>query len=188
MKCSEFEKQIYLYDELTSHQREEIDAHVSTCSHCMQTLNGVRRMRRVVALHPSETPSLRNHAEMTRRIMDAVGQMQQEKRSLFERMAEYLRQAQMQEQVRYYMAVLSVLLIAVFLIEYSNGNEQPKIVKQYQVADPKTELNLASFHTLFLEARTENRKASVEISDCLARCLKVSTHDCKECADKFAKP
>lgn len=188
MKCSQFEKQIYLHDEPTSRQRQEIDAHVSTCGHCMQTLNAVRQMRKLVALHQSETPSSRNHTAMTQRIMDAVGDMQEENRSLFERMTRYLPQAQIPGQVRYHMAVLSFVLMATFLIEYSNGIGQPKIVRPYQVADPKTELNLASFHTLFLETRPKNRKASVEISDCVARCLKVSTHDCKECGDKFAKP
>lgn len=185
MKCSEIEKDIYLYDELASRERERVDAHVNTCAHCMQVLNAFRDARKVVALHQSETFWLSNHAAMTHRIMDAV---QATQRSKHQQLKEVFRSV-IAAPFRHHMAVLSIVLVVFFVTEYGSGMEQEKIVKPYRgLPGRKTELNIAAFHTVFFETRKEKNQSSRAIADCVARCLDAPATECKPCAEKFVKP
>ncbi|HEU5148156.1 MAG TPA: hypothetical protein VFT90_15635 [Chryseosolibacter sp.] len=185
MKCSEIEKDIYLYDELASPERNRIDAHVSTCAHCMQVLKALRDARKAVALHQSETPLLPNHAAMTHRIMDGI---QATQRSKHPQLKEVFRRM-IAAPVRHHMALLSIVLVLFFATEYGSGMGKQKIVKQYRgLPGRKTELNIAAFHTAFFETRKEGNQSSHGIADCVARCLDAPTSECKPCAEKLAKP
>ena len=191
MKCSAWEQKIYLYDELSTHEQQEIDAHVTTCAHCMQAQERVRAMRNAMTLLRVQEPSLANHAAMTRRVMDAVGDTPQKTHSPFERfVSRYVQKFKVEDvvKVRYHMAALSFLLAAFFVLEYYADGKQMEVFKHYPTRPPTTELDLAAFHSAFLQTKKENKQASTGLSDCIARCLNTSTSGCKECAGKFSKP
>lgn len=184
MKCPEFEKRICLYDELTPRERNETDEHLKNCIQCTQLMERMDLMRKVVSVHRSDSPTLPNHAAMTRRIMSSVEQMQHKKRATVTQMLRTL----MLAPLRYQMAIFSILLVVFFVREYTAGSAHMKVSIPYAAhPGPKTELNLASFHSAFLQTRTEKRSSS-SLADCIQSCRHMSAADCKECANQFVKP
>ena len=112
MKCSDFEKDIYLYKELTPQERAQFDAHVSKCDHCLQRFNAVRSLHKAFEMTLSEAPQPRHHAALTRQIMDAVEGMQQRKRFPLKDILRSIIVA----PVRYQMACLSMVLVVFGLL------------------------------------------------------------------------
>ena len=173
MKCSEAERRIYLYDELSVSEKNQTDVHLENCSSCQHLLERVNTMRKVVTAQ--DVPPMSNHAQMTRRIMDAVLETgrrriddQAERASPF-----FLR-------LRYVMAALSISLIVFFAGEYASLDSR-RIVKHYPIAAGQTQLNLASFHSAFFEAKGKQSMPTL-ISHCVTDCLH---DDCSNCPEKF---
>lgn len=173
MRCSEAERRIYLYNELSVSEKNETDVHLESCSSCQQLQERVNTMRKVVAAR--DVPTMSSHAQMTRRIMDAVLEMD---RRRIDEQAE--RASPFFLRLRYAMASLSIFLVVFFATEYANLDSR-RIVKHYPVAAGQTQLNLASFHSAFFEAKGKQRMPTL-ISHCVMSCLLA---DCSNCPEKF---
>lgn len=185
MNCSESEKNIYVYNELTAHEREETDHHVKTCASCRRIMERVSILHNVMKSHQSHTPSMTNHAQMTHRIMDALNKVRGKRKSPWYWFAFDLNV----NAVRSGMAVLSLLLVVTFIGEFSSESASVQLVKHYpRKPGEKTPLNLASFHAAFLQSKEKNVRSSMLMSECVNNCLQLESSDCEDCANKFAKP
>lgn len=184
MKCPEAEEKIYLYRELTSFERDQVDNHLKNCLSCRQIMARVNHLRHMIAGTQAEVPSMANEARMTSRIMDALQEIQRKKTTRWGGILQYLQTS----SLRYGMTALSFCLVIFFIGEYAGGGNLPKVTKHYpRYRGKKTELNLASFHGAFLHARENDRRNTTLISGCITACLQSQGHDCTKCSDKFAK-
>lgn len=183
MNCQEAEEKIYLYSELSLAECEQVDQHLSTCVSCRQTMSRVTFMQQVIVGYKAEVPRIMNEAHMTRRIMDAVQQVQQRKITRWDGILQGLHA----NTLRYGMGALSFALVGFFVAEYTGGQNIGTVTKFHPQRANKTELNLASFHNAFFSARQNDRQASTLISECVAGCVYGQDADCKKCSEKFAK-
>ena len=185
MKCEEIEKRLFLYKELTDRERQETDRHLSQCSSCSAIMEQVNTMHRVIASQRDKIQPMRNAAQMTHRIMDAVKNTGNKKINMWEVLHQRISLA----PLRYGMTALSLFLLIFFLGEYANDGRNLRISKIHP-GNPakKTELNLASFHSAFLAARESNISSSKLISACVENCLQSQLPECNECSGKFTKP
>ena len=185
MNCAESEKRIYLYNELTPQERYETDEHVKTCTSCSLLMQRAIIMRNSIKVHSAHTTPMANHAQMTRRIMDAVETVQRKKTPS----SRFFTHSLSWNAFRVSMAVLSFLLVITFLGEYNREAQGQQFTKRYPATPGhKTELDLASFHTAFMAAKEEHNQHGTVLSECVNQCLTPSSPDCRECANKFVKP
>jgi hypothetical protein len=185
MKCSETERNIYLYNELTARERAETDEHVKTCASCSHLMEHVVMFQNVIKSYQSHTPPMTSDAQLRQRILDALHKDAESKKARWRWFAPDLKL----NALRYGMAVLSLFLAVMFIGEYSSGSEHPNVVKEYRlIGGEKAELNLASFNAALLESKELNRQPSTLLSHCVNTCLQLQDPGCKECANKFAKP
>lgn len=178
MNCREAEKRIYLYDELSSAEREETDVHLRGCAACSRIMEAVtltRGVSRTVA--PSHV--LSDPARMTARIMNALPQ----KRPQASRTSIYWSPG---NALRYGMAGVSLLLIFTFVSEYNQNISLKTPVKRYPRVGRIT-LNTASFHEAFRAYKAENNNTAF-LYECAVNCLQTQGTVCADCGIKFPKP
>lgn len=185
MKCSEIEKNIYLYNELSAHERAETDEHVRTCAACKGIMEQAIILQNVMKSHQAHTALMTNHAQMTRRIMDALDMVAESRNAP----RHWFPFAFSMNALRYAMATLSLILVSIFIGEFSIGSDT-LMLAEHRPGTPggQTELNLASFNTAFLESKETDERPFMLLSECLSKCLQVRNGDCEACINKFAKP
>jgi hypothetical protein len=185
MNCSEAERRIYLYRELTEGEREETRLHLETCASCSQLMERTREMQRVMRSKYPDPPMV-DKSLLTRRIMNAVEKLQKKKSSSVFR---GLFAEPFHNPLRYAMAALSLFLIVAFVSEYSMENKTSLLQKQYrQVPGRKTELNSASFHDAFIAAKEKNKGNTMSLYECVVNCVSSQDPDCAYCKNKFGNP
>ena len=184
MNCSKAKANIYLYNEITATEQEEVDAHVAKCSSCKRIAEQVASMNSVITQHRLAQPHLENHAHATRRIMESIEAFERRKSRVWPAFGVNI----LERPLRYGMAILSLSLVAFFLGEYVQGQTSFEIRKSYP-HNPrhKAELNLASFHNAFLTARKTKDASPTRLSRCVTICL-ADEGTCEECASKIVKP
>jgi anti-sigma factor RsiW len=74
MNCKDFEKSLalYAYGDLPEEERKALEAHLQTCEGCRASLGETRRLRELLAAHPSPEPSPELVAECRRALEDAI--------------------------------------------------------------------------------------------------------------------
>lgn len=185
MKCRESEKNIYLYNELTARERADTDEHVRTCASCSLLMERVINFQNVMKSHRSHTPPMTNHAQMTRRIMDAFDNAAERRNAPRHWFAFDFNM----NALRYGMAAVSFFLVALFIGQFSMGPDSLNVVKHNpRTSARRTELNLASFNTAFLKSKENDGRPLVLLWECVNKCLQPETRDCEACVNKFAKP
>lgn len=182
MKCSEFERRIYLYRELTPQEREETDLHLETCQACRMVKEALNNVERITALHRNQTSARTPEARMTDRVMSAIRNSKENNAGWLDKML----QGSILSSARYGMAAVSLTLTVLFIIEYTNAGKASLLVNERRIITGETaELNLASFHSAFLKAKEADRQKTHPLTECLANCLEKQTEECDQCANKF---
>ena len=183
MNCSKAKENIYLYNEITATEQEEVDAHIAECSSCKRIAEQVATMKRVIKDNRSAQDRLENHAHATRKIMESVEALELNKSRVWPAFANIF-----ERPLRYGMAMLSLFLVAFFVGEYVDGESSFEIRKAYpHNPNYKTELNLASFHSALLTARKTKDASPTLLSRCVTICL-ADESNCEECTSKIIKP
>lgn len=184
MNCSEAKEKIYLYNEITKAEQEQVDAHVAGCSSCQRIAAEVYAMKTAIATHRILHPQITNHALMTRRIMERIDAAEGKRsRQWFKRF-----QNVFHSPLQYGMGMLSLFLVVLFLGEYLNGYKSFEIRKPYRISTgDQTELNLASFHSAFLTARDTKDHSPTPFSTCVSTCLTQDDTTCDDCTKTLLK-
>ncbi len=71
MTCEEIEDLIWLYDDLSADQRKAVDDHLITCAECQYLRE--QSLALISVAEKTHQPVPDNAAQLTRRIMDAIG-------------------------------------------------------------------------------------------------------------------
>jgi anti-sigma factor RsiW len=184
MKCNDYKKMIYLFNELSESEKKQVQQHIADCPACYEAFDLVQNQNKIIkqAFKRSGGPEI--NSVLTNRIMHAI-EKTTEKPALADRIV-----ASIQSHfVRYSFAAVSLLLIASFVAE-------TQLVDQYQVtasvnnighAEKTIELN----SKLFLEnyrQNSDNRSAGeltrISVLRCIRECKSGTMDICEKCKPK----
>lgn len=180
MNCSEAEKRIYIYTELSALERSETDAHIKTCASCKETLDRVIFGRALA--RSFSPPALDNAGAMTRRILDAVNPQRGPKTLAFPRIA----LPGFAISLRYAMATLSLCLLAAFFAEYSKDSEVAREKLVNTTPHEAVKLNTAEFSRALTVTKDE-KSESTTLYECVVNCLRKGDQICAVCTERFSK-
>jgi hypothetical protein len=179
MKCHDVERGIFLYEELTEGERQEVDEHILNCASCRKTMEHANAADQLIRRHRANTPPLRNAAAMTQRIMVAVGARKERGTVRTSHGQRFFMPA-----FRYAMAALSLVLAISFVVESAGSGDMPELHKRYpDISSDKPLLNVAAFRSAWVHTR-DSRQQSTMLSRCVASCPK---EECEDCANIFSK-
>ena len=183
MNCAQAEEKIYVYRELTPHERVNLDRHVSGCATCKVTMARVATEQATVQRLRGLRPPAPNHSRMTERIMGEVLERQQARRKFFYS----FRAAVSAQPLRYAMATFSLILIATFAVEYNSVEGSGAITKRVPGAPrDRVVLNSASFFKSVLTEKEQTTFRTPSIYACMTGCGQTAQGDCADC-EKFSK-
>ena len=180
MNCSEAEKRIYIYTELSAPERGEIDLHIHACASCKEALDRVIFGRALA--RSFSPPALDNAGAMTRRIMDAVNSQARRKTLAFPRIA----LPGFANSLRYAMATLSLCLLATFFAEYSKDSEVAREKLVNATPHEAVKLNTAEFSRALTDTKDE-KSESITLYECVVNCLRKGDQICAVCTERFSK-
>jgi predicted anti-sigma-YlaC factor YlaD len=156
MNCSEVEKRIYLYRELTVKEKEITDKHIAHCESCSALATKLFQQQEMVRKISSLRPMIKDPEWLTQRIMNAV-ERKDKRTSHLDSVASFLNSL----FVRYAFSVLSVALMAFFFVE-QQASDQTKIVVKAEITQGAI-LNTGSFLRSHLNSR-QRREQALSIS------------------------
>lgn len=156
MNCSEFEKRIYLYRELTVKEREITDKHIGHCESCSALAAKVFQQQEIVRKVSSVKSTVKDPEWLTQRIMHSV-ERKEKRTSRLDGIATFLDSL----FVRYAFSALSVLLIAFLYTEHKSADQVQPIAK-IEIREG-TVLNTTSFFKSYLTSR-QKKETTLSIS------------------------
>ena len=115
MSCEEFERNIYLYDELSTSEKNSIDAHLQTCASCAAVLEEVKGVQLLVRRMAEEIVPP-NAARLTSGIMSKIAAEKSNQDSVFV--------LSLLGRTRIALTALSIFLLLTFAIEFSRDSTQ----------------------------------------------------------------
>jgi predicted anti-sigma-YlaC factor YlaD len=155
MNCSEFEKRIYLYRELTAMERKQTDEHIAQCDSCRELSTQLFQQQELIRKISTKKMVANEPQQLTRKIMNSVERLEKRKNPL-DGIAKFLDSL----FVRYALGVISILLI-VFYAEQQIADQIQPIAKAEIRQGPV--LNTTSFLKTHMKTR-ESRSASLSVS------------------------
>jgi hypothetical protein len=189
MSCAESEKFIFLYKELDPSEKRTLDAHLATCDSCANIFEQTQQQRSVVQQVLKYVPDkLENQNPfLTAKIIAAIQSRKPE--SVVAKFLPFVRFS----LVRYSMALVSITLLVVFLVEMRPAQKFAGVVEQYrQMPIAKTvRLNSQTFHEQIRDAIKRNSRtatSSFSIAACFNEC-KANEYKiaCEECISQLNK-
>jgi predicted anti-sigma-YlaC factor YlaD len=156
MSCSEFEKRIYLYQELTSAERNITDEHVARCESCRAMASLLLQRQEIIRKAKSIKPVIHDPEWLTQRIMNSI-ERKEKPVSQLDGIKSFLDNL----FVRYAFSAISVLLIAFFFIEHQAVN-RAQIVANAEIKQG-TILKTSNFLKAHLKSR-QNREKTISVS------------------------
>ena len=189
MKCSEYEKLIYLFHELNDSERRTLNEHLSECNACTKLFARIQREQEgAKALFKTVPEKFENENPfLTAKIMATIQNEHARTESMIERFLPFMRF----RVLRYSMAMISVLLLAFFVAELQPGQQVASAMEYYKRTPiTKTvQLNSVAFREKFRNSIKTNKPelaATFSVSDCLKKCRgAASDENCKECEKLF---
>ena len=151
MNCSEFEKRIYLYREISAAERKIADEHIALCESCSAIASRVLQQQERIHKIRTVKPAIKDPEWLTQRIMNAV-ERKAKPVSLFNGMTSFLDHL----FVRYAFSALSILLVALFYFEQQNTNPAQPVAKVEIKQGPI--LNTSAFLKTHLMSRQKKEK------------------------------
>lgn len=178
MNCSDAERRIYLYQELTPVQRDETDRHMVSCASCQRLMAKVNDERKILN-HILHAPHALPDAGITNRVISTVHEIQQKRTSPGPSLK------LVYAPVRYAMALISLFLVVTFVNEYKYSLKSTDPVAVYARSERKPKLNSASFYEALAKPKSKDKRAS--IYECIEECLRTVPVNCAACSVKFSK-
>lgn len=158
MNCPDYEKDIYLFDELSSEEQQQLHTHLRSCTACQKLFEEIRSTKNLFQLAKEQTPQLQHAAAFTNRVMD---QLPTERESIWFIWLRILDYSWIQNSLR----LASLALIVFFIWE-----QKPT---SYQITKLMPRQNDVFLNSIaFIKKYDENRKANTNES-WYARYLKV---------------
>jgi len=174
MKCEKIEVQIFLYNELTTLEKEKVDVHVQTCATCRALVEQVNRQQQLiqqVAAMPIEIDS----RKLTRNIMSAI--QPGSKSTWLDESVDYL----LGYWTRLALVSVSVCLIVFFTTELLHDTLQNESSLSKVKQDSRIQLNTKQFLQMQWKQRTEVSQTA-SWYDCLKQkdCLVIRNYKSKQ--------
>jgi hypothetical protein len=184
MNCSEAERRIYLYKELTPREQEETQRHIATCMSCKEIMDRVKSARIILRPISQTRTDMPDKGVMAARVMNAVRKMQQKKQV----QSNIFPSNVFIHTLRYAMAALSLFLLVAFVNEQDMEIMTPPLQLNSSLEDgQKPELNSASFHDALIAVKEKNKNHPRSLYDCVMLCVSIGDADCKDCGIKTEK-
>lgn len=133
MTCKEFEKKIWLLDELSANEKFVVEAHIANCNLCKSIFENAQDLSRIADESKNRSPVPQNAAALTHRIMASIP----EKRFRILEFGLYV------DWWQYAIRIASISLICFFSFE--NINQPIQTMKNYAGTNTVT---LNSMHFL----------------------------------------
>lgn len=156
MNCSEFEKRIYLYQELTSAERKITDEHIARCESCRAMVSLLLQQQEIIRKAKPLKPVINDPEWLTQRIMNSV-ERKEKHVSQLDGIKSFLDNL----FVRYAFSAISVLLITFFFIEHQNVS-RVQMVAKVEIKQG-TILNTGNFLKTHLKSR-QHREKTISVS------------------------
>lgn len=181
MKCRNAERAIYLYPELNDRERTVLDNHLAGCASCRAVFDRVQRERNLIfsSLRVREVPD--NESDLTDRIMNGV--------MLDRRTVTTTRHAWpgLIPSLRWSMAVVSVVLVIMFIAEQRVGITQTAEVSVTELDTYAPRLNSTLFLKSLTTAGSEVAVNGPSLKDCIINCTDPSDPACLDCLTYMKK-
>jgi hypothetical protein len=146
MNCPEYEKDIWLYDELTVEQQQQLNLHLPSCADCQKLFEEIRSTQAFIQRAKEQTPTLQHAGAFTGRVMD---QLRQEKKSARSRWLIAFENSWLQNTLR----LTSLVLIVFFIWE-----QRPTSYQITKLMPRQSHVFLNSI--AFIKKYDENRKVN----------------------------
>ncbi len=155
MSCKKWEQQIYLYEDLSSSERKQLEDHLLTCASCAATMQNARQGMEMVLEARKSNPNFENPELLTRAIMNEIrSDVRDKPQSIFSTILDHV-------FTRYAFAAASFLIVIFFFVEQNTGPEPSKIVMRMPRAKSEVTLNSSSFAKNIRNDQGRNQKATV---------------------------
>lgn len=152
MKCKDFEREIYLYSELSETERRPVDAHIQECVACKELFQFVASANALVTEVSLVTPQVVNHGQLTSNIMQAL-QIRPRNSSVLSFKSLFAKSA---------MVTASLALVTLFVVEQQS---RTVLQKRMPVSETVT-LNSASLTKAFLDKKEKGEPAKTSLYAC----------------------
>ncbi len=158
MKCQDFEKNIYLYSELTKQEKNQLQQHLDSCTACQQLFLSMQKMQNQIHHIAEEKMEIRNPALLTHKIMQKIAS-QTIRHSFGDVMEGYFRVS----LIKYSFAVVSVILVMAFGAEFFSLSLKSKINTE-QASKASVILNSGLFRESF--SKQKEKRHSTALTEC----------------------
>ncbi len=150
MNCPDYEKDIYLFDELSSEDQQKLHAHLSSCEDCQKLFEEIQSSKAIIQRAKELKPQLSHAAAFTNRVMD---QLPTERESIWSIWLRILDYSWIQNSLR----LASLVLIVFFIWE-----QKPT---SYQITKLMPRQNDVFLNSIaFIKKYDENRKTNAHES------------------------
>ncbi|NOS91295.1 MAG: hypothetical protein HOP30_05200 [Cyclobacteriaceae bacterium] len=158
MNCPDYEKDIWLYDELSVGEQQKLHAHLHSCEDCQKLFDEIQATKDVIQRAKEMKPQLQHAAAFTNRVMDRLPAERESMSIIWQRVLE-------NSWFHNAMRLASLVLIVFFIWE-----QRPT---SYQITKLMPRQNSVFLNSLaFIKKYDESRKTNAPES-WYARYLKV---------------
>ena len=158
MSCPEYEKDNWLFDELSVEEQHQLNTHLDSCADCQKLFEEIRSTDTLIKRAKEQTPQLQHAAAFTNRVMDRLPAERESMSIIWQRVLE-------NSWFHNAMRLASLVLIVFFIWE-----QRPT---SYQITKLMPRQNDVFLNSIaFIKKYDENRKANTKES-WYARYLKV---------------
>lgn len=154
MNCKEFEKGVFLYEELSALQKKDMDDHSKDCLNCSKLTDEVFQSQAYIKSISALTPQAKNPHQLTQRVMNAI------KKERRVRWFDDITSCLDHYFVRLAFGTVSLSLILFFVYELPVGGDMPRLVKNNTIEIKQGPvLDMNKFSSSFLEWRKSKQTA-----------------------------
>lgn len=147
MGCKEFEQNIYLYEELSTSERELLDAHLATCASCAVAFDEINEAQRVIKKLATDEIVPPNAARLTSDVMSKIANERSDGNSIFT--------VPFWARARVALTAVSVVLLVSFAVEFLRDSAQLRNI-QALTADHWVVLNSKIFRDNFSQGKVRH--------------------------------
>lgn len=191
MKCSDFEKMIYLFSELDDREKQKLEGHLTTCASCTALFAQLRQDQVTVSEVLKQVPDKFKNENpfLTSRIMSSI---EKEKAKSTVSIIEQFIPAFGFRPLKYALAAVSFALLVLFIVQVDPISQTEQAVSIYkQMPIRKTvQMNSSAFREKIKNSiRNDEVKvaSSFSFADCLKECRDNQNTNCEECVSRFNK-
>jgi hypothetical protein len=152
MKCSEFQKQIYLYPEMTMDEKSLLDKHIALCEDCNKLMERFSHTDLLIQKARSFKPEVKNPEWVTQRVMIAIEK--NKKANVLDGVIMLIDNY----FVRFAVSLVSLFLVSFFIYEQQSINVHRNRERSSQLLKQGIKLDMKAFSVTYRK-RKENKTA-----------------------------